>query len=181
MKSVAPPHPFDQLLEINRRSRGRVTPAAEALPAPGMSGGLAVRLDDQHLLFSLDAVAEIIPLPRITLVPGVQPWLLGIINLRGTVVSVVDMHGFLHGGRSAPTARSRILVVRAGDWACGLVVDEVFGMRHFVADSRLAVPGGVAAGLRPYIAEVFRGEGQQWLVFSTARLLRDPRFLNAAQ
>jgi len=56
-------------------------------------GRLALRLSSWNLLFSMDDVAEIIPVPRnITRVPGVKRWLLGIANLRGKVISVSDLN-----------------------------------------------------------------------------------------
>lgn len=172
--------PFEQLLEIDRRSRGRRLPAAAAAQRPDAGSGLALRVGSQYLLFPLEEASEIITLPRITPVPGVKPWLLGITNLRGTVISVVDLKAFLSGRITAPSLRNRVVVVRAGEWGYGLLVDEVFGMRHLAAGGAAGRPDGLDAGLRPYVSRAVAGDDRSWLVFDTQRLLQDPRFLGAA-
>lgn len=176
--SIAP-HPFEQLLELDRRSRSRA-PAAAAAPAPGAMARLALRLDTWHLLLPLEEVAEVIPVPRITRVPGTKPWLLGIASLRGTIVSVSDLRAFLDGRPSTPTVASRVVVVGAGNGRHGLLVEEVIGMRHFGPSSRLADLEGLGAGLRRYVGEGFQGERHRWWQLNLGLLLKDPRFLDAA-
>lgn len=181
MTELASLHPFDQLLELDRRSRNRTLPSLTNIDAAaGMAGGLALRLNPWNLLFPLKAVAELIPIPQITRVPGVKTWLLGIANLRGTVLSVVDLRMFLSGKSSAPTPGSRVVIVRSGEWAYGLLIDGIIGMRHFGAQSRLPNLDGIDANLRPYLKEGFQGEGQQWLLFDPNLLLKDSKFLSAA-
>ena len=73
-----PLHPFDILLQLDQRIRARIPVAAVSAQLSEIRGRLAVRLSSWNLLFSMDDVAEIVPLPRITRVPGVKRWLLGI-------------------------------------------------------------------------------------------------------
>lgn len=173
-------HPFDVLLEIDRRSRGRSDSDAAAPQAAGTSGRLALRLGQWHLMFLMEDVSEIIPLPSITRVPGVKPWLLGIANLRGTVITVMDLQRFLSGKATAVTNSSRVVVIGADEWDYGLLIDEVIGMRHFGTDSRLHNVGAVDAHLRPYLTDAFNSDGKLWLTFNVSRLFDDPNFLNAA-
>lgn len=180
LSAATPLHPFDSLARLDARIRERA-PAAEAGAQPSeMRGRLALRLGPWNLLFSMDYVAEIIPVPRITRVPGVKRWLLGIANLRGKVVSVSDLRDFLAGRTTVQQPGSQIVVVRAGGWDYGLLVDEIVGMRHFGPQQRLSSLDGVDASLRPYVAEGFLNDQQNWLVFNTGALLADSRFLNAA-
>jgi twitching motility protein PilI len=174
-------HPFDILVQLDMRIRERV-PAAAAGGGQlsEMRGRLALRLSSWNLLFSMDDVAEIIPVPRITRVPGVKRWLLGIANLRGKVVSVSDLRDFLTGRPTVQLPGSQIVVMHAGGWDYGLLVDEIVGMRHFGPQQRLPSLEEVDADLRPYVAEGFRNDQQIWLAFDTGKLLADPRFLNAA-
>jgi twitching motility protein PilI len=96
------------------------------------------------------------------------------------VVSVSDLRDFLAGRPTTQQSGSQIVVVRAGGWDYGLLVDEIVGMRHFGPQQRLASLDGVDASLRPYVAEGFLHDQQNWLVFNTGALLADSRFLNAA-
>ena len=176
-----PLHPFDILLQLDQRIRARIPVAAVSAQLSEIRGRLAVRLSSWNLLFSMDDVAEIVPLPRITRVPGVKRWLLGIADLRGKVISVSDLRDFLTERPTTQLPSSQAVVVRAGDWDYGLLVDEVIGMRHFGPQQRLATLDSIEAGLRPYVAEAFVNDGQSWLAFDAAKLLADPRFLQASQ
>jgi twitching motility protein PilI len=131
-------------------------------------------------MFSMDDVSEIIPVPAITRVPGVKSWLMGISNLRGTVISIADMGEFLGGKATMPTASSRVVIVKSGEWSYGLLVDEVIGMRHFTSESKLSLTETVADSLRPYVTEVFSSENQVWFTFNVDALLSDTTFLDAA-
>ncbi len=174
-------HPFDVLLRLDQRIRERTPVKDASAQLSEIRGRLALRLATWNLLFSMDDVAEIIPVPRIiTRVPGVKRWLLGIANLRGRVISVSDLRDFLI---DAPTTRlpgSQIVVLRSGEWDYGLLVDEIIGMRHFGPQHRQPSLEALEANLRPYVIEVFRNENLTWLAFNTGKLLSDHRFLNAA-
>lgn len=178
---VSPQHPFVLLQQLDSRNRQRVT-----AQTPGQAhsllpqGQLAVQVGPWNLLFSMDDVTEIIPLPRITQVPGVKSWLLGIANLRGTVISAVDLCQFFNGRVTVPTPSSRLIIVVCGEWTYGLLVDEVIGMRHFSVASRLSDLEVIETELRPYLTEGFEVEQQRWLAFNVVYLLNQPQFLNAA-
>jgi twitching motility protein PilI len=48
-------------------------------------------------------VNEILTLPVLTPVPGTRSWLLGVANVRGNLVPVIDLRDFIEGERSVPT------------------------------------------------------------------------------
>jgi twitching motility protein PilI len=176
----SPPHPFDVLLQLDRRIRERA-PAAASAQLSEIRGQLAARLSSWNLLFSMDDVAEIIPIPRsITRVPGVKRWLLGIANLRGKVISVSDLRDFLTGRSTMQLPASQLVVLRSGEWDYGLLVDEIIGMRHFGSQHRLPSLDAVEEPLRPYVTEAFWSDNLCWMVFNTGKLLAEPGFLNAA-
>jgi len=179
---AAPPplHPFDVLLQLDKRVRERAPVVAVNAQLSEIRGRLALRLGAWNLLFSMDDVAEIIPVPRFTRVPGVKRWLLGIANLRGRVISISDLRDFLSGRMTVAASGSQVVVVRSGAWDYGLLVDEVIGMRHFGPQQRLAALDDVDPVLRPYVSDAFFNDNQYWLGFNTAQLLADSRFLNAA-
>ncbi|MCC6136035.1 MAG: chemotaxis protein CheW [Candidatus Contendobacter sp.] len=179
--SLPPLHPFDLLLQLDQRIRDKAPVAAAGAQLSEIRGRLALRLGSWNLLFSMDDVAEIIPVPRsITRVPGVKRWLLGIANLRGRVISVSDLRDLLTGRPMTRLPGSQVVVLRAGEWDYGLLADEIIGMRHFGPQHRLPALDAVDASLRPYVLEAFLSDNQYWLVFNSNRLLIDPVFLNAA-
>ena len=72
----------------------------------------------------IETVREIMPVRHCTRLPGAPPFVRGLINLRGTVVTVVDLALRLGVGRGAAEDGS-IVVVDLGTRVAGLAVDEV--------------------------------------------------------
>ena len=82
-------------------------------------------------------VNEILTFPLLTLCPARGPWLLGVANIRGNLVPVIDLKGFIEGERSQLTDTTRVLLVRQqGGSTVGLLVDEVLGQRNFTDEQR---------------------------------------------
>ena len=178
MKNETHSHPFDQLLAIDKRCVGRVhTAPMDMDQSIGIEGWLALRLSSWNLMFYLNELAEIISVPLITRVPGVNRWLLGIANLRGTAIAIIDLNRFLSNAPTVPTTNSRIVIFRSGEWFYGLLVDEIIGMRHFDPGDRMPSLAKTENSIRPYLVEGYRGEEKEWLVFSVDRLRRSAKFL----
>jgi chemotaxis signal transduction protein len=85
---------------------------------------LLVTASGCRFALELDAVREIIPARPCTRIPGVEAYVRGLVNLRGRVLTVVDLAERL-GRRSAPDASQRIVVLHHEGREVGLVVDEV--------------------------------------------------------
>ena len=73
-------------------------------------------------------VIEVGPVPPVTPLPQVPAWLLGVSNLRGDILAVLDLRRFF-GHTPATSGRDRMLVLRAptSQLTAGLVVDQVHG------------------------------------------------------
>jgi purine-binding chemotaxis protein CheW len=70
-------------------------------------------------------VQEIVTVPEITKVPDTPDFLEGIINLRGKIVSVIDLRKRLRFNGSERSKKNRILVTEMEGKVVGLIVDEV--------------------------------------------------------
>jgi purine-binding chemotaxis protein CheW len=97
----------------------------------------------------LEAVREIVSTRTATRLPGAPEWVLGIINLRGTLVTVVDLA--VRFGAGAGASKS-IVVVEAAGKAFGIGVDEVRDVQAVAEDALEEVDvqraaGGIVRGL----------------------------------
>jgi len=108
-------------------------------PGKGTSGdnseewsGVTFRLGDARLACNIERVQEILHVPAPTPVPGAKPWILGLANVRGSLMTVIDLSWFLTGNRSDLTARSRLLATGSQKAPLGLLIDDVVGQRHFL-------------------------------------------------
>jgi purine-binding chemotaxis protein CheW len=72
----------------------------------------------------LSVVREIIPHRKATRLPGTPPFVVGLINLRGSIVTVLDL-GVRLGGTPVDVDRGSIVLVESGPRVVGLAVDEL--------------------------------------------------------
>ncbi|HVX38522.1 MAG TPA: chemotaxis protein CheW [Gemmatimonadaceae bacterium] len=77
---------------------------------------------------------EIIPLRRTTRLPGAPAFVRGLINVRGTIVTVLDLAVRFDAAR-APTADGSILLVRHRERLVGVVVNEVVDVRPLAVEA----------------------------------------------
>jgi purine-binding chemotaxis protein CheW len=71
----------------------------------------------------ITSLHEIVRVPEITAVPDAPDYLEGVINLRGKIVSVMDLRKRFGEKRAALNRHNRILVVEHGGRLAGLIVD----------------------------------------------------------
>ncbi|PLX84523.1 MAG: chemotaxis protein CheW [Desulfuromonas sp.] len=86
---------------------------------------LTFRLGNEDYAIEIRYVTEIIGIQRITDVPDMPDYVRGVINLRGTVVPVMDVRSRFRLPPRAYDDRTCIVVVNMNDTAVGLLVDKV--------------------------------------------------------
>lgn len=143
--------------------------------------GIGFELDGQRYVAPLDQVSEILTPPSYTRVPGVLSWMKGVANVRGRLMAVMDLTGFLDKQAEAQARRRRLLVVDRGELYTGLTVDDVFGMQHFDVETFVSDPEGLDPAVQPYVRGAYSRDGERWPVFSLEALAGDPRFLQVAR
>ncbi|MCC7540440.1 MAG: chemotaxis protein CheW [Deltaproteobacteria bacterium] len=89
-------------------------------------------------------VVEIVPRVRLSEVPNLPPEVLGVVNVRGRVVPVMDVRARVSGNTSL-TPHQHLVIVQAGARHVGLAVDEVIDVRD-VAPEAVESPGALAGG-----------------------------------
>lgn len=83
------------------------------------------RLADEVYGINVMQVQEVLRMSEIAPVPGAPRCVLGIINLRGNVVTVVDARELFGLSRSEHTEQTRIMIVEINKLIVGLLVDSV--------------------------------------------------------
>lgn len=91
--------------------------------APGQ--WVTFRLAEETYGINVMQVQEVLRMTDVAPVPGAPHFVLGIINLRGNVVTVLDLRTRLNLPRVETTEQSRILIVETHDMALGLLVDSI--------------------------------------------------------
>ena len=170
--------PFELLARFERLSLAHVSDAQDRLEAPGLWRGIGFRAGARMFVSGIDEISELLAVPALTPVPGTQPWLLGVANVRGNLVPVIDFARYLFGERTTHTERSRLLIVRQGGGSVALMVDEVFGQRTVDEQQRREAEPEDDQRLARFVDE--RVGEQRLALFSMSRLVRAPDFRQAA-
>jgi twitching motility protein PilI len=113
-------------------------------------------------------------------VPGAEPWLLGVANIRSSLMPVVDLKQFLEGERTVLHEHMRALVVRQTGGNVAVLIDELYGQRNFVDEQRSEAVGFDDGRYAAFVQQAYKLGETVWGVFSMTRLTRTPEFRQAA-
>ncbi|MEL7538436.1 MAG: chemotaxis protein CheW [Pseudomonadota bacterium] len=173
--------PFELLRELENRARQALSGQGRAAGLPTEWVGVGFRLGGESFLASRDDVREILmPPDGVTRVPGTKPWMLGLSNVRGQLLSLIDLRGLLGSGRVAMDRDTRVISVNHKEASCGLLVDEVHGFRRFIDSEYSAETPQTIIRCEEFLSGIFRRGEESWPVFALKPLVESERFLKAA-
>lgn len=161
--------PFELLLALDRRLRAMRVDAAGG--GAEIWQGLAFRHGDRWVVAPKDDVREVIPPPRYTRVPNAKPWVAGVANVRGSLLTLIDLGRLFGGEGGVPNSRTtRALVLNSDHMPVGFLVDEVAGYRQFTVAEQSRPNLAEGDAMAPYVLGGFRREGRAWQVLSLHKL-----------
>ena len=169
-------HPVQLLFDLSQQAKESARGLPQRIDIKDVWSGIGFIIEDIRLIAPIDDVNEILHCPNLTMVPGTQPWVKGIANVRGTLMPIMDLKGFLNMPMKSVTNQSRVLVVRDGDNAVGLLVDEVLGLRHFKDEDKVGSVSRFEEALRPYVRGAFRRQNEEMMVVSLKTIASHPDF-----
>jgi purine-binding chemotaxis protein CheW len=120
----------------------------------------------------IHAVQEIVRVPEVTMVPEMPSFVEGVINLRGRIVSIIDVNKRLKIGGSVRTKASRILIVDVDKKVVGLLVDAVTEILRLPPDSIEPAPEIVTSIGSEYIMGVGKLPGKLIILLELQKILR---------
>jgi twitching motility protein PilI len=172
--------PFELLQEMEQRSR-------TAHAGQGAGGALAewvgvgFRIGEEQFVASREQVREVLMLPDgMTRVPGAQRWLLGIANLRGHLLPLIDVKLLLGSGRTTLRRNTRVISVNHREVPAGLVVDEVSGFRRFNDSEYSSEAPETIVRCDRFLNGIYERGEESWPVFNLFDLVESNLFLQAA-
>jgi purine-binding chemotaxis protein CheW len=148
-----------------------------------------VSLDNELYGLDVQYIFDIRVLERVTFVPGVPAWVLGVVNWRGRILSVIDLRRFLglppnkDSDDKANNAR-HLLVLQAGEMEVGIQAEEVFLIQS-IPVSKINTSDGMARAIKPELVNgLFMPMGQDAqnqqeivVLLNLPALLADPRLV----
>jgi purine-binding chemotaxis protein CheW len=98
-------------------------------------------LSHETYAIELSWVRETCPLTDLTPLPGTPPFVAGIINVRGQIVSVIDMRRFFDLPVKGLTDLNKVIILHDGEMEFGILADEILGTRSLpLADVQPPLP-----------------------------------------
>ncbi len=173
--------PFELLKELEKRSR-TVTAGSTPDAAAGREWvGVAFRMGGETFLIAREETREVLGYPAvITRIPGAKSWVKGLANVRGQLLSMLDLRQFLGSGATTAGRNTRVVMVNHREIPAGLIVDEVLGFRRFAESEFNAEAPPTVIRCDAYLAGAFRRGGEVWPVISLKSLVESQSFLQAA-
>ena len=170
-------NPFQQLLQLEALCRANAINLPAQRDSAHSWSGVGFRLGNQRYVVPFNEVAEVLYEPRATLLPGVKSWIKGISNVRGRLLPIVDLCGFLNTTLQANNKSRRVIVVELDEIFVGFLVDEVYGMQHFLIESYQEKTVSTLPNASDYLHGAFQNENH-WLVFSLHQLVKSAAFFD---
>lgn len=172
--------PFELLQEMERRSRAALAGQGSGdLPSEWV--GVGFRIGEEQFIADRNEVREVLMMPTaMTRVPGTKRWVLGIANLRGHLLPLIDVQMMLGRGRTSLRRAARVISVNHRDIPAGLVVDEVLGFRRFNEKEFVDRWPETAIRCDRFIKGAYQRGADSWPIFGLTELIESNTFLQAA-
>lgn len=135
----------------------------------GNSRFLHFSLGKEQFAIPLLTVKEVIAVPEMTQIPATPKHFLGIMNLRGQVISVIDLRLKL-GVTSSQSAETAVIICDIGGMTLGVLVDSVNAVLH-PREQDLSEKPQVESKANEYITCVYRKDKDLILFLDIARVL----------
>ena len=148
--------------------------------------GADVFIERRHVLCALGSEVFAIPIskveeiqdtPAITKIPKTESWLLGAINLRGDILSVLDIREFVRCGAAKQDSSTRLIIVGTQLYRAAVLVDNVLGIIEISEEDILPVHEAKSQENRSYVSGVYSHSGSLVSILDIEDLLTSDFFL----
>ena len=146
-----------------------------------VSRWVTFRLEDETYGIDVMQIREVLRSPEISPVPGAPSYMLGIINLRGNVVAIIDTRSrFGLPPKAEIDDASRILVLEAGDYVVGFLVDSVSEVAELRNDNIEPTPDTGSGDASRFISGLYNRKEGLLILLDASKLLSDSELADLA-
>ncbi len=138
------------------------------------------RLDDETYGIDVMQIQEVLRYTEIAPVPGAPDYVLGIINLRGNVVTVIDTRRRFGLADSEVTDATRIVVMESANQVMGILVDSVAEVVYLKASEIETAPNVGNEESAKFIQGVCNKNGELIILVEFEKMLSDQEWAEIA-
>ena len=178
LKTGAAPGIEEKRRILRERARALARRAEEKAPAEKPYEVLEFLLAYERYAIETRYVREVYPLKDLSPVPCTPKFVLGVINVRGQILSVIDIKKFFELPEKGLTDLNKVIIAQSGSMQLGILADVILGVRE-IADEDIQPSLPTLTGIR---AEYLLGVNKDRLVVLDVRkILSDPTILVAEE
>ena len=130
-----------------------------------------VGLNEEYIGVELDLVREFADIYGLTPIPCSPSHIVGNMNLRGNILTLVDMPGSVGYARRGTGSAGKVIVAAMGDLSAGVVVDNVFDIAFLKPSDLWPVPSAVQKAGERYIKGTAPYRGKVMTILNLANIL----------
>jgi twitching motility protein PilI len=169
--------PFETLLDIERDCKAYAINIPRQIISEKDWFGIGFKSSGYNFVCPMYEISEVLIWPSITEVPGAHPWFKGVANLRGRMLPVTDVEGFVIGKPHSESDDSRVLVTAFEGNLYGFAVAQVLGIeRFFGAEKRAMEKFEEVKAYLPYAQGIFEREHRPWVILSFQDMIKATEF-----
>lgn len=171
---ISPPSAPSAREILRVRARALAVPVRPAPVAGETWAVLEFRLASERYAVEQVHVREVYPLRDLTPLPGTPAFMLGIVNVRGQILPVIDIKRFFDLPDEGITDLHVVIVVQANDMEVGILADSVAGLRLIPRQTVEASLPTLTGIRQQYLKGV---TGEHVVILDVPGMLADPRIL----
>jgi len=131
--------------------------------------------------FDILNIQEIIIVEKITPLPYMPPYILGVVNLRGNITGVIDLAKFLnlpYDSQPSSSERINVIITIFNKKNLGFTAHEIKGVKSFDTEKIMPAKVGIESHIKPFIEGVAKDEANNLIsILSLENLLTSEELL----
>lgn len=162
--------------ELHRRSLELMT-AAQGQDCSGAEQVAVISLGGEHFGFDLKSVREFSTVANLTPLPNCPDHVVGNMNLRGSILLVIDIRGPLQMPPGRFSRDSKVVVASFGEIEVGIAVDDIVDIVRFSSSDLSALPASVHPALERLALGTCRYDDGAVTILNLPELLKEERLV----
>jgi len=129
-------------------------------------------LANERYAFELDHIRGVYPLNDITWIPGIPEFILGIINVRGEIISINDLKKFFDLPDQDQTSDNHVIILTSKHMEFGILADAIIGVTK-IEEKRIQPSLPTLSGIRAQFLKGVTGDGI--VILDALKILEDKK------
>lgn len=132
-------------MELFHNRAINLNPVSDSAASAGLIPVAVISLNNEYLCVELESVREFSKIHNFTPVPCCPEHIAGNMNLRGNVLTVVDIRGLLNMQLGKISEATKVVVADTGEFSVGVIVDEILDVISLRTLDVVPVPSSIRA------------------------------------